>query len=189
MSRHPTDGIKGSKPRIPGAGGNGKVSKAELSALNREYLSSRNRTQTAKAEAAEIALAEKKRILIPKKLAALQVSYLLSIFRQKVLAAPVAITRQLVTSGGIAPVHEHALGQALREHLCKLLVDLANLPAQLMDPNWVQKIDGDLLEQVNAAESREARTPKEAHAQAAKAKIRREQKTETMRKLRAERRE
>ena len=58
MSRHPVDGIKGSKPRVPGVKGaekgNGKVSKVELSRLNREYLAARNRAQQAKAESAEI---------------------------------------------------------------------------------------------------------------------------------------
>jgi hypothetical protein len=68
MSRHPVDGIAGSKPRVPGVKStekaNGEVSKAELSALNREYLAARNRAQQAKAESAEIALDEKKGTLI-----------------------------------------------------------------------------------------------------------------------------
>ena len=88
MSRHPTDGIKSSKPRIPGAGGNGKVSKAELSVLNREYLNSRNRSQAAKAEAAEIALAERKGELISKKWAFASLSYLLVCLRQEIMAVP-----------------------------------------------------------------------------------------------------
>ena len=68
IPRQSVDGVKGSKPRGPGPKSaekvDGKVSKAELSRLNREYLAARNRTQAAKAEAAEIALAEKKGTVI-----------------------------------------------------------------------------------------------------------------------------
>jgi hypothetical protein len=49
MPRHPVDGIAGSKPRVPAEKGNGKVSKAELTQLNREYLVARNAQMAAKA--------------------------------------------------------------------------------------------------------------------------------------------
>ena len=92
MSRHPVDGVRGSKPRVPGvksaAKADGKVSRAELSALNREYLAARNAQMAARAESAEILLAEKKGTLISLRLARLQLSYLLVVFRQRTLEAP-----------------------------------------------------------------------------------------------------
>jgi hypothetical protein len=49
MHRHPTLGVKGSKPRLPGTRTNGKpASKTEVSRLSREYLEIRNRQMHAK---------------------------------------------------------------------------------------------------------------------------------------------
>jgi hypothetical protein len=53
------------------------------------------------------------------------------------------------------------------------------------DPDWLEKIDGDLLEQVDGNVPGRV-TPTQAKAEAARTKIRREKKTATMRKLRAE---
>jgi hypothetical protein len=168
---------------------NGKVSRAELSRLNREYLSSRNRAQAAKAAAAEMEIAQRRGELISKQLAGLQCGYLLTSFRQRCLLEPAAIARRIASLALIDVAKEHDVSEVIRERIHALLRDLSNLPAQVTDPNWLQKIDGDLLNQVDGAgprESREPRTPVEARAQAEKAKIRRAKKTATMRKLRAE---
>jgi hypothetical protein len=155
MPRHPIDGIKGSKPRVPGVKSaekdDGKVSRAELSRLNREYLSSRNRS--AKAEAAEILLAEKKGTLISKALAGFQVGYLLTVFRQRCLLEPADIARRLVTLQLIDAGKEHDVSEVVRERIHGLLGDLANLPAQAVDVNWIEKIDPDFRAQVEGAGS------------------------------------
>ena len=57
---------------------------------------------------------------------------------------------------------------------------------RLMDPNWQDQIDDDLLAQVNGTEAHEPRTPQEAQVKAAKAKIRAARKIETQRQRRAE---
>ena len=63
--------------------GDSKISREELSGLNRQYLESRNRAQTAKAAAAEMEIAQRRGELISKQLAGLQVAYLLTVFRHK----------------------------------------------------------------------------------------------------------
>jgi hypothetical protein len=181
MHKHPTDGISGAKPRVPGAGGNGKVSKEELGALNREYLAARNRSQLAKAADAEMSLQERQGTLVSRRMVALEASFLLTAFRQSLLGSPVTIARELVVAGAIEPGQAHALERALDGRFRKLLNELASLPARLADPNWCNQIEGDLLEQVNGAESQEPRTPTEAKAQAAKAKVRAARKLGTQR--------
>jgi hypothetical protein len=176
MPRHPIDGMKGSKPR------------QRVGELSEEYIEIRNRAQRAKAEAAEIALAEKQGTLISKRLAGLQVAFLLTSFRQKVLAAPSAFARRLTAQGLIEAKNEHQVALVLREDLCQMLSELASLPREVMavgDGNWLAKIDADLLNQVDGDAPRRV-TPTQAKAEAAKAKLRREKKTATMRKLRAQ---
>ena len=53
MHRHPTQGVKGAKPRFPET--DGQTSKSELQKLSREYLKIRNRQMHAKAFMAETA--------------------------------------------------------------------------------------------------------------------------------------
>ena len=67
-----------------------------------------------------------------------------------------------------------------------MLAELANLPARLADPNWCNQIDDDLLAQVTGAEAHEPRTPAEAKAQAAKAKVRHERRIAAQRQRRAQ---
>jgi hypothetical protein len=50
MARHPIDGMKGAKPRLPVK----PESKAEISKLSREYLGIRNRQMRTKALTAEM---------------------------------------------------------------------------------------------------------------------------------------
>src|SRR6476660_3527236 len=101
MARHPIDGIKGSKPRVPGVKStekdDGKVSRAELSRLNRQYLESRNRAQAAKAAAAEMEIAQRRGLLISKRLVGMQAGYLLTTFRQRCLLEPATIAHQLAS--------------------------------------------------------------------------------------------
>ena len=188
MPRHPIDGMKGSKPRLPGNDGKpeGKALVAELSA---QYLEARNSKLRAQAFMAEAQAKEKAGELISKRMAGLQVAFLLGNFRQKVMVAPTVMARRLVAQGLIEVKNEHQVARVLREDLCQMLSELANLPKEAMaagDDNWIAKIDGDLLEQVDGESPAPRITPEQAKAQAAKAKIRREKKTETMRKLRAE---
>lgn len=187
MHKHPIAGVTGAKPRVPGAGGNGKPTKEELGALNREYLNSRNRSQAAKAESAEIALMERKGTLVPRRMVALQCAFLLSAFRQRVQSEPTQLARQLVLGGHLEETHQHGAQELIKGALCAMLHELANLPARLADPNWAAQIDDDLLVRVDGVEAGEPRTPQEAKARAAKARGRAARKLETQRVRRAER--
>ena len=92
MHRHPTQGVKGSKPRLPT---NGKpVSKAEVQRLSREYLEIRNRQMHAKAFMAETTAAAARGKLIAKDLVAAQAAYLLVAMRQKILNPAVNLCSQ-----------------------------------------------------------------------------------------------
>jgi hypothetical protein len=172
MSRHPVDGVKGSKPRFPGAekAENGP-SKAELSRLNREYLISRNRTQR---QGAGRGGRERRKAgtLISRKLVGMQSAYLLTVFRQRALLAPAAIARRLANLALVDPAKEHAVSEAVREDIHILLTELSHLPAQVVDPNWFEKIEPDFRAQVAGAGPLEPRAPVEARAQAEKAEVR-----------------
>ena len=174
MHGHPVQGIKGAKAPKPENGKSRLSSRpgARIAELSEEYIELRNRAQQAKAEAAEIALAEKKGTLISLRLA-LRV-----------------VTRSLQNhargAGGLGPrcvglPDEHAAAQVLREMALALLADLQDLPARVTDPDWVEHI-GD--EEEGAPERRP--TPEQAKAAAAKAKARREKRNTAQRRRRAE---
>jgi hypothetical protein len=97
MHGHPIQGIKGAKAPKPETGKPRLSSRPgeRIAELSEEYIELRNRAQLAKAEAAEIALLEKKGTLISRKLVGMQAAYLLTVFRQQVLLAPAAIARRL----------------------------------------------------------------------------------------------
>ena len=153
---------------------------------NREYLVSGNRIQLAKAQAAEVANAEKAGTLISRKLVGMQSAYLLTVFRQRALLAPAAIARRLASLALVDPAKEHAVSEAVREDIHTLLTELSNLPGQVTDPNWFKKIDPDLRDQVDGAGPEPRMTPVEAKAATAKAETRRKRKIETQRQRRAE---
>lgn len=142
MSRHPTQGVQNSKPRVPKA--DGKATKAEISKLSAEYLRTRNRTQAAKAEASEMELAQKRGALLSKRLACLQVGYMLTCFRQRVLAEPATLASRLVTGGFLEETRQHDAQEMIKNDLCAMLEELSDLPFRISDPDWIQKIDADL---------------------------------------------
>jgi hypothetical protein len=116
--------------------------------------------------------------LIEKKLVELQAAYLLIALRQRILALPSACAPRLV---GLSD--EHTIREALKSAVLALLKEIKDLPSKVTDPNWLEVVEADGEPQES---SREPRTPVEARAQAAKAKVRRERKAETQRQRRAE---
>ena len=168
MHGHPVQGIRGPRRRSPENGKSRLSSRpgARIGELSEEYIELRNRSQQAKAAAAEIALAEKRGTLISRRLVGLQAAYLLTSFRHRTLVAPVNIARRLAARGLVDPANEHSTAETIKEDVYALLSDLADLPGQVTDPDWLQKIDGDLREQVEGAPERQA--PVQARAAAAK---------------------
>jgi hypothetical protein len=90
----------------------------------------------------------------------------------------------LAALGLVDPANEHSTAEVIKEDVCALLADLADLPGQVTDRDWLQKIDGDLREQVEGAPERQA--PVQARAAAAKTEIRREKKAAAQRRRSAE---
>jgi hypothetical protein len=95
----------------------------------------------------------------------------------------------LVSLGFVEPAKQHPASEAIKKDIHTLLTELAELPERVTDENWPKTLEAQ--EDESAGESRESSreprlTPEQAKAQAAKAKVRRAKKTETMRKLRAE---
>jgi hypothetical protein len=128
MHAPPTQGAKGVKPRF-------KSAKQELPKLSKAYLELRNRQMGAKAFLAETHAAHARGELISLKLVRLQMSYLLVVMRQRILALPSAYGPRLV---GMEDAH--SAGEVLREAALALLEDLQNMPDRVVDPNWLESL-------------------------------------------------
>ena len=102
MPRHPLDGVKHSKPRIPGVG-NGQSSKAEMQRLSREYLASRNRQMEAKAFMAETEAQRRRGELLDKRRIAAQIGDVFVALRQAILNFAPRYASQMV---GLRDEHE-----------------------------------------------------------------------------------
>ena len=135
MHRHPTQGIKGAKPRLPQT--NGKLpTKAEISRLSKEYLEVRNVQMRAKAFMAETNAAARRDELIEKRLVEQQAAYLLVAMRQKILNIPQAWARRML---GLTDAAQAS--RVLKELAISLLNDLKDLPAKVTDPQWLEKVE------------------------------------------------
>jgi hypothetical protein len=138
MYRHPTQGVKGAKPRFPSVKDNGKPTKAEVSALSAEYLESRNRQMHAKAFMAETSAAAARGELISKDLVTRPAAYLLVAVRQNILNLPAAYARRPV---GLRDAN--AVKKMLQEMAISVLNNLKNLPQQVTDANWLAELESD----------------------------------------------
>ena len=122
----------------------------------------------------------------------LQAAYLLTAFRARVLAEPSSLARRLVDGGFVAEQRRTEVQEMIKHDLYGMLRDLANLPSQIADPNWIQKIDSDLRAQVEVDDGEAGggggfvEDPSKLRRRTEQAEQRREKKTETMRRLRAE---
>ena len=114
MHRHPTQGVKGAKPRFPET--DGKTSKSELQKLSREYLKIRNR--------------------IEKRLVEKQAAYLLVALRQKILNVPATEARKILNIAD--PRQARAV---LREMMIGLLGELRDLPSKVTNPHWLDELE------------------------------------------------
>ena len=90
----------------------------------------------AKAFMAETEAAQKRGELIPKRLACLQVAFLLTSFRQRVLAEPVTLARRLIQAGFLEEKHRHEAQELIKVDLSEMLEELADLPSRVADPDW-----------------------------------------------------
>jgi hypothetical protein len=188
--RQPIYGIPGLKPRQPKP--DGKLSKEEAHRLDREYRIHRNEALQLRNHREGMLLAKARGQLIEKKLVTLQAAYLLTAFRSRVLAEPSSLVRRLVDRGFVAEERRTEVQKMIKHDLFAMLRDLANLPSQISDPNWTERIDSDLRDQVEDDDDGKAggggfvEDPSKVRRQAEQAEQRREKKTESMRRLREE---
>jgi hypothetical protein len=136
MHRHPTQGVKGAKPRFPDTKTNGKPTRAEVARLSREYLEIRNRQIRAKAFMAETVAAERRSELIAKSLVETQAAYLMVALRQTILNLPQTYARRMV---GLKDAAQAA--KMLREMAISVLNEIKDLPSKVVDGNWLEKVE------------------------------------------------
>jgi hypothetical protein len=169
MHGHPTLGVKNAKPRLSSKPG------PQIGKLSEEYLRVRNEQMRLKKLTAEMQLAERRGELIEKRLVEAQAAYLIIAMRQKILNVPQTWCRRLIGVNDAAQV-----SKILHEMAISILNEIKDLPAKVVDPNWLSTINGD-----EDGEPIRSSSGQQIKAEAEKAKKRRKQKTETMRKLRA----
>jgi hypothetical protein len=127
MHGHPTLGVKNAKPRLSSKPG------PQIGKLSEEYLTIRNRQMRAKALMAETEGAARRGELISLRLVRLQTSYLLTVMRQQLLAAPGAWCNRMLNL-----TEAHAARELLKE---MVLEELMHLPEKVTDPNWLESLD------------------------------------------------
>src|SRR4029077_13665729 len=123
--KQPLVGISGLKPRAPKPEGNGKPSRGELHALDREYRVRRNEALELKNRREIILLAKARGELILRDLVERQAAYLLIAMRQRMLDVPRAYAGRLV---GLADAHEAS--QVPRQAMIECLAELQDLRGQ-----------------------------------------------------------
>jgi hypothetical protein len=121
----------------------------------------------------------------------LQAAYLLTAFRQRVMVEPSNLARRLVEGRFVEEPRRTEVQEMIKNDLYAMLKDLADLPSQIADPNWIRKIDSDLRAQVEDDDGEDSaggfvEDPSKLRRRTEQAEQRREKKTETMRRLRAE---
>ena len=152
--------------------GNGQpTNKAEMQRLSREYLASRNRQMEAKAYLAETEAQRKRGELLDKRRIGAQIGDVFVAFRAAVLNFPTQYASRMV---GLRD--EHEAKQILTEAAHEFLIRLSELRPEKI----FQHEDDEGEKPLRPASAQQVA------AEEAKAKIRRQKKAETMRRLRRE---
>jgi hypothetical protein len=128
-------GIAGLKPRAPKPEGDGRLSKQESRALDKEYRVQRNETLRLKNFREQMLLAKARGELILRDLVERQAAYLLITMRQRMLAVPQAYAGRLVGQGD-----PHEAAQILRAAMIECLDELKDLPAKVSDASWLERV-------------------------------------------------
>jgi hypothetical protein len=128
-------GISGIKPRAPKPEGNGKPSRGELHALDREYRIRRNEALELKNRREIILLAKARGELILRDLVERKAGFLLTAMRMRILSLPGAYAGRLAGCADVA-----ASGEILREAALALLNDLKDFPERVVDPAWLERV-------------------------------------------------
>jgi hypothetical protein len=172
MAQHPTQGVPGSKPRLPKSEGNGHPrNKAEMQRLSKEYLTHRNRHMEAKAYLAEMAAQRRRGELLDKKQIGTEIADVFVAFRAEVLSFPSRYAAQMVGLRG-----EHEAKQILTTAAHEFLTALSELRPEKIFQRAGQDEDEKPLRPTGA---------RQLAAEEARVQRRRAKKAATMRRLRA----
>jgi hypothetical protein len=125
-------GVRGGSPRF-------KSAREELPELNRIYIEERNAKLALQRKGAEIDLALREGTLIPRRRAKVQLGFLLTGLRQRLMSFCYALPPRLVNKS------EHEIGQLIDSEMRLALKDVANWPAKMADPAWRPEADADLM--------------------------------------------
>jgi hypothetical protein len=181
VSRHPHLGVPKSKPRLPRVEPNDEpASKEEVAKLSREYLIVRNAQMRGKAFMAETEAAQKRGELILKSLVERQAAFIFASLRQAILNFPSRYARHIL---GLSD--ERQAKEVLTKAAYEFLDELSGFPEKCVNPDWLETLEGDSEETPSEPPQVRPASGPELKAEQAKAKARRESKTETMRQLRA----
>jgi hypothetical protein len=126
------EGVKGGSPRF-------KSAREELPELSRVYIEERNAKMAMQRRAAEIDLAAKEGTLIARRAAKVQLGFLLTGLRQRLLSFAYALPARLEGKSA------HEIGQTIDAEMRAALKDIAAWPAKLANPGWMEEIAPDLL--------------------------------------------
>ena len=144
--------------------------------VNAELTKARTELARTRHQREEMAIARERGELIEKRLVERQAAYLMIAFRQAMMNLGITWARRFL---GLSDVREAK--RLIDEMARSTLTELADLPQKVTDPNWLSSVEGDGQEEDRIHPA----TGAEIRAEQKKEKIRRQKKTETMRKLRS----
>ena len=121
--------MKNAKPRLSSKPG------PQIGKLSEEYLRHRNDQMRTKNLAAQMLLAERRGQLIEKRLVERQAAFLLLSLRQRILAVPDRLARQLVNIPDVNKART-----ILKDAMLALLTELADLPSKVTNPRWLDEV-------------------------------------------------
>lgn len=109
----------------------GKPKPAKRQRIEDQFAASKTRALDVRSQLLELQLEERLGNLIERELVLRQLSYVLTHFKQRALSVPTAWSRRLL---GIDDARQ--MSEALREMVTGLLIDLADLPQRITDPDF-----------------------------------------------------
>lgn len=142
MSKAPIQGVKGAKIQPPKKQRRPTIAALpaeEGAALTREYMEGRINGQRLQNEGRELEVGLKRGELVRRRDVELQCAYLATGLRQNFFALMNSLPRQLV---GLS---EHEMRLLLQEEGRKFLLGLSNWPGRIVNKDWIEEIDDDLL--------------------------------------------
>jgi hypothetical protein len=176
MHKEPTEEVRERLLRPKGK--TSEATREQISRLSAAYLEERNRKLRAQAFLAEAAAKEKAGELLSKGLVIRQGQFIVLCLRQAILNFPTRYARHVL---GLSDAQQATAVLTKAAH--EFLTELSNFPEKIIDANWLETLEGNGDGAIG--EPNRPSSGQEIKAEQKKAKIRRQKKTATMRRLRA----